>query len=112
MKSTWLIKGIVVTALLVTTACSSLVKEISVNETSSGKQVEILENGSITITLDSNITTGYSWQLTGISDAEVLEKVDNPYESPTNGLLGAGSKEILNLKALKAGTTTLSIVYF
>jgi inhibitor of cysteine peptidase len=102
---------IVVTALLVTTACSKLLNTISVNETSSGKQVEIAVNGTITVTLDSNATTGYSWQLSGISDSSVLEKMNNVYDAPTSGLMGAGGKEVWTFKALTAGKATLSMEY-
>jgi inhibitor of cysteine peptidase len=61
--------------------------------------------------LDSNATTGYSWELKGISDTAVLEKTDNKYEAPTSGLMGAGGKEVWTFKALKTGTTTLSMEY-
>ena len=74
-------------------------------------QVEITAGGSLTITLESNVTTGYSWELKQISDASILQKTDNKYEAPASGLIGAGGKEIWNFKALKAGTTTLSMEY-
>ena len=69
MKSKWLILGTVGVMLLAVTACSSLPKQVSVDESSSGKQTTIAVGGSITVTLDSNVTTGYSWQLTEISDS-------------------------------------------
>ncbi len=112
MKSKWLIIGLVTAALLAMTACSSLPRsQISVDESYSGKQVEILVNGSLTITLESNQTTGYSWELKEINDTSVLQKTDNKYEAPTSGLIGAGGKEVWNFKALKAGKTTLSMEY-
>jgi inhibitor of cysteine peptidase len=111
MKSKWLLLGVIAAAMLVITACSKLPNDVSVNESSSGKQVELFVGGTLTVTLDSNATTGYSWELTGISDTGVLEKTDNKYEAPTSGLMGAGGKEVWTFKALKAGTTTLSMDY-
>lgn len=111
MKSKWLLLGVIAAAMLVITACSKLPNDVSVNESSSGKQVELFVGGILTVTLDSNATTGYSWELTGISDTGVLEKTDNKYEAPTSGLMGAGGKEVWTFKALKAGTTTLSMDY-
>ncbi len=112
MKSKSLFTGLVVIALLVMTACSRVVSQASVNESDSGKQVAIWANGGLlTVTLESNQTTGYSWELKEISDPSVLQKTDNKYETPTSSLVGAGGKEVWTFKALKAGTTTLSMEY-
>ena len=111
MKSKWLLIGLVATVLLVLTACSSLPNQVSVDESSSGKQVEIAVGGSLTVTLESNATTGYSWELKEIGDTNILQKTDNKYVAPTSGLMGAGGKEVWNFKALKAGKTTLSMEY-
>ena len=112
MKSKLLFTGLVVIALLVMTACSRPMSQASVDESDSGKQVEIWANGGLlTVTLESNQTTGYSWELKEISDPSVLQKTDSKYETPTSGLVGAGGKEVWTYKALKAGTTTLSMEY-
>jgi inhibitor of cysteine peptidase len=111
MKSKWLLLGVIAAAMLVITACSKLPNDVSADASSSGKQIEITASGTLTVTLDSNATTGYSWELAGISDTGVLEKTDNKYEAPTSGLMGAGGKEVWTFKALKAGTTTLSMDY-
>ena len=111
MKSKWLLMGLVATVLLVLTACSSLPNQVSADESSSGKQVEIAVGGSLTVTLESNATTGYSWELKEIGDTSILQKTDNKYVAPTSGLIGAGGKEVWNFKALKAGKTTLSMEY-
>lgn len=113
MKIRWLGIGLIVTAIMVAlmTGCSSLPKQVSADASSSGKQVEIGVGGSFTVTLDSNVTTGYSWELKGISDTSVLEKTDNKYVAPTSNLMGASGKEVWTFKALKAGTTTLSMDY-
>ena len=111
MKSKWLLIGLITAVLLAVTACSSPAKQVSVDESSSGKQVKITVGGSLTITLESNVTTGYSWELKQIGDTSVLEKTDNKYEAPISGLIGAGGKEVWNFKTLKAGKTTLNMEY-
>ena len=111
MKSTWLIMGLVTTALLVLTACSTSAKQVSADDSSSGKQIDIAIGGTLTVTLDSNQTTGFSWELKEIGDTNILQKIDNKYVAPTSNLVGAGGKEVWNFKALKAGTTTLSMDY-
>ena len=113
MKIKWLTLGLVITAIMVMVmaGCSSLPKQVSADVSSSGKQVEIAAGGSFTITLDSNATTGYNWELKGISDTAVLEKADNKYEAPASGLMGAGGKEVWTFEAMKAGTSTLTMEY-
>jgi inhibitor of cysteine peptidase len=111
MKIKWLMTGLVVIMLLAVLACASIPKQVPVDESSAGKQVEVAVNGTITVTLDSNATTGYSWQLSGISDNSVLEKTNNVYVAPTSSLIGAGGKEVWTFKALTAGKATLNMEY-
>ena len=111
MKLNWLLIGIIAAAPLVMTACSSSAKQVSADESSSGKQMDIAVGGTLTVTLDSNQTTGYSWGLKEISDTGILEKTDNKYVAPTSSLMGAGGKEVWTFKALAPGTTTLSMEY-
>ena len=68
--------------------------------------------------LQSNITTGFKWELTQNSDMTVLEMVSNTYETalvePKEGeppLVGVGGKEFWNFKALKKGNSLLSMEY-
>jgi inhibitor of cysteine peptidase len=110
-KAAIIVGLIAITIITLMTACSSLLKQVSVDASSSGKQIEIAAGGSLAVTLDSNATTGYSWELKGIGNPAILEKTDNKYEAPTSGLIGAGGKEVWTFKALKAGTTTLSMEY-
>ena len=51
MKSKWLLLGVIAAAMLVITACSKLPKDISVDASSSGKQIEIAASGTLTVTL-------------------------------------------------------------
>ncbi|MDD5288208.1 MAG: protease inhibitor I42 family protein [Dehalococcoidales bacterium] len=111
MKPKWLFIGLVTTALLAMTACSSLPNQVLTDESSSGKQIEIAAGGTLTVTLESNQTTGYSWELKEIGDTDILQKTDNKYEAPNTGLIGAGGKEIWNFKALKEGKSTLTMEY-
>ena len=111
MESRLLFIALITITLLALTACSSPAKQVSVDESSSDKQVEIAAGGSLKVTLESNQTTGYCWELKPIGDTSVLEKVDNKYEAPNTGLIGAGGKEIWNFKALKAGKSSLTMEY-
>ncbi len=73
-------------------------------------------NKKFSIVLESNRTTGYSWQLQKgegdeAFDTEVLELVSTAYEEPDSGLLGAPGEERWTFKALSEGRTRLSFAY-
>jgi inhibitor of cysteine peptidase len=112
MKIKWLLTGIIVVAtMMLTSACTHLPTDVAVSESDSGKQREIVVRGTVTVTLDSNTTTGYSWELTDISDSAVLQKIDSKYEAPNSGLIGAEGKEVWTFKALKDGKATITMSY-
>ena len=111
MKVKWLAVGLFGVALLMLIACSSLPNQIPVDQSFSGKQVKIAVGGTVTVTLDSNVTTGYSWELKEIGDNNVLQKTDNKYIAPTGGAIGAGGQEVWTFKALAPGTSTLTMDY-
>jgi inhibitor of cysteine peptidase len=85
--------------------------DVNVDSSYSGKQVELSVGQTLVVTLASNVTTGYSWSLTGISDESVLQKSGNEYIAPTTNLVGAGGQDVWTFKALKKGTSTISMGY-
>ncbi len=85
----------------------------SIDASYSGKQIEVAAGKTFTITLDSNITTGFSWQLVGNTDEAVVELVNSEYQpsQATQGLMGAGGQEVWTFKALKSGESIISLEY-
>jgi inhibitor of cysteine peptidase len=66
------------------------------------------------IFLCSNPSTGFSWGEPQIGDVTVLQLVDRTYQAPDGASLpvvGAAGGEVLTIRAVAAGTTTLSIQY-
>ena len=96
--------------------CSCSSGPVSVDASYTGKEVQIAAGDSLTVTLDSNPTTGFEWELVEISDQTVLELVESKYEPGEKAkqeppVPGAGGQEIWSFKALKKGETTLSMGY-
>ena len=76
------------------------------------KQVKVGAGGTVTVTLCSNPTTGFEWESARISDQTVLQQTDHRFVSPeAEGLVGAAGKEVWTFKALKKGTSTVSVEY-
>jgi len=80
------------------------------------KEVEVAVDGSLTVTLCANPTTGFLWESAKISDQTVLELVGTKYEPSKEArqdppVSGAGGREIWTFKTLKEGESTISIEY-
>ena len=113
-RGLWMVFGfILVTSVVVGAgaACTGGSNNVNVDSSYSGKQVELSVGQSLVVTLESNATTGYSWALFQNGDDSVLNKTGNEYVAPQTTLVGAGGKEEWTFKALKKGTSAISMGY-
>ncbi|MDD5093552.1 MAG: serpin family protein [Dehalococcoidia bacterium] len=89
-------------------------EQVAVDTSFSGKEIKVKVGQLILVALASNQTTGFKWELISNSDEEVLQKTSYRYEGPKTTeppALGAGGKEVWTFKALKEGTSTISMAY-
>ncbi len=65
---------------------------------------------TMTLSLDSNPTTGYSWT---VSQEPELFRITEEYKENTheNGMVGVGGQQIFTLTPKEAGTTSVTFVY-
>jgi len=78
--------------------------------------VEATSGKEFTISLDSNRTTGYGWQLAKPLDETIVKSVKNDYQSSPKKAgeppkVGVGGKEVWTFKAVKSGKTTIEFKY-
>jgi len=75
--------------------------------------IEVDAGTEFEITLDSNPTTGYEWNLRREPDAAVVEYVGSEYEADeaSEGLDGGGGTETLTFRATDPGSTTIELEY-
>ncbi len=66
---------------------------------------------TIVLTLESNATTGYSWQLTDPVDSKVVKFISDNYVAPESNLVGAGGVEEWTFKAVGKGKTKIKLEY-
>jgi inhibitor of cysteine peptidase len=106
------------TAKLSPTIAVAVNETIFADKSFDGKKISMAPGGSLQVSLESNPTTGFKWELTRISDEGVLEKVSNTFDTPTFKLqegspppVGVGGMEFWNFKALNKGTSILSMEY-
>jgi len=68
------------------------------------------EGQILTIGLDSNPSTGYSWEVAEM-DEKILRQVGESEFKQESTLLGAAGKQIVRFEAVGGGQTTLKLIY-
>ena len=89
-------------------------RQVDFYASDAGKEVEVEVGSLLTVTLESNVTTGFQWQLAENSDDTVLELVGNEYEDPDEAgseAVGASGEEVWKFKAVEKGKGTLVLEY-
>jgi len=66
---------------------------------------------SFSIVLESNKTTGYSWQLGSNSDSNIVHFINTNYNAPSTDMPGQGGKEVWTFKTESPGTVTIVLQY-
>jgi predicted secreted protein len=87
---------------------------VDVNEADNGGQVELELGKLLVVTLESNPSTGYRWELLENNESILKQFGQAEFKSSDAGdspIVGAGGWEIFRFKAVSAGQTTLELVY-
>lgn len=113
---------IVILLFTISTACSYMPKQtLSLSSRDAGKTVTLWINGDLTVTLESDVATGYRWSENAvISNGVFLQQTSHKYQPPAEAIPGRGGQEVWTFKALYTGTypqplnpftTTVSMEY-
>ena len=120
MKSKLILTGAIIALLLLLCACSPASQasvEVSCDDLMNvdhvTRQVEVPVDGTLTVTLCSNPTTGFQWsEKAEIDDQTIVKQTEHEYVAPKQtGVVGAGGKEVWTFKALLKGTTEVAMEY-
>ena len=101
-------------ALFLLTACAETSSAVDLDAANNGVNLETTSGVTINLTLDSNVTTGYSWSFATEPSAGVLKLVSSDYVSPSSSatpILGAGGKQFWKFLTTGRGTTSFKLVY-
>ena len=87
--------------------------EINLSENDSGKNIEVHTGDVIRIVLESNITTGYSWDNADKVDKDILalDSDDDVSDPNPEEMDGVGGNTVIVYRALKPGKTKVDLVY-
>ncbi len=88
------------------------IKNITVTEKENGSQLELKKGDLLTLKLESNPSTGYSWQISG-NNGKLMELMGEPTSEVPEGKLipGGMAYEIFRFKAFASGTNVLDLHY-
>jgi len=122
MKTKLALIGTMVAISLCLWACCPAPKQVAVEASCDdfmklqhiSQEVQVPVDGSLTVTLCSNPTTGFEWESAKISDQTVLQQVDHKFISPESEPPpppGTPGQEVWTFKALKKGESTISMEY-
>ena len=89
-------------------------EEVTLSAKDNGGKVEVDAGQTLVLTLESNPSTGFSWEVIESDDAVLRPKAE-PEFKVTSELdpppPGAGGVEIFRFEAVEAGETLLTLVY-
>ncbi len=80
------------------------------------KQIEVRDGDTVTVIIDSNATTGFSWtEQADISNADILVQTGHQYNAPKDTgdtpVVGAGGTEEWTFKANQTGKVIVNLSY-
>lgn len=87
---------------------------LDVNEADDGGQAELEMGQILVVTLESNPSTGYHWEISKITNSLLVQLGEpefKPADTTEMPMVGTGGWEIFRFKAVRAGQTTLELVY-
>ena len=85
-------------------------KEIKLDASANGRQVELRKGQTLVITLESNPTTGFMWEVVEL-DESILRQMGEAEFQPESEALGAGGTETFRFQAMSPGQAALKLVY-
>ena len=91
----------------------SMGNEINLSMDYNGRQIELTNRQTFNVTLETNPSTGYSWEVVDLNNSiiqEIGEAVSEPNLTEKN-IVGAPVMHTFQFEVINTGRTTLKIVY-
>ena len=93
-----------------TPSTPSISAEVEIDGSANGQQVTIINGQVLIVSLASNPSTGFIWEVSEV-DGAVLQQLGIPrFEAGTTGL-GAEGVQIFEFRSINSGQTELNMVY-
>jgi len=85
--------------------------EVTLTDKDNGSKVQLVPDQKLSVSLESNPTTGYSWRADPLNE-QILKQLGEPtFKADTTGLMGAPGVEVFQFQAVGPGSTPLNMAY-
>ncbi len=108
MPKIFLYSVVLILFIIFITGCVS--KEINFTLNDNGRQIELTKGQSFTISLESQISTGYSWEVF-YQDLGIVQQIGDAKVEQINNVVGGTEIQTFKFKTISRGNTTLNLVY-
>jgi predicted secreted protein len=86
--------------------------ELEVGAADNGRTLELAAGEVLVVSLDSNPTTGYGWEVSEIDEGILSQEGEPVYvQGGAEGMVGAGGVETYRFMASGSGKATLTLIY-
>jgi predicted secreted protein len=99
-----------IVALALTYCAQQNDEAIRITERDDGSSVRLREGQVLTVALEGNPTTGYTWEASSGVES-ILQQQGEPGFEPRSNLPGAGGLVTIEFKAIKQGEGVLRLIY-
>ncbi|MFH0890073.1 MAG: protease inhibitor I42 family protein [Candidatus Aenigmatarchaeota archaeon] len=107
------VKTAAIIAVVAIAASFFIPNEIVLTGADNNKSIEISSGQSFLLGLESNPSTGYTWDITGYSPLILSQTGKAGFSQPEQNpeLVGAPGTQTFHFRGISAGKTTLTLVY-
>ena len=90
---------------------ASLISAEEASYSDPAKTIDVEPCKDFAITLESNKTTGFGWDIASPIDENIIKFISCEYVAAAAGLVGSGGREIWSFRAVYPGKTSISFKY-
>jgi inhibitor of cysteine peptidase len=101
---------LLVIAVMVGGSCPASKGAVTYTNADSGKTIQLKRGSCISIVLEGNPTTGYTWEL-GSKLPPIIKQIKKPEYRSNSKMIGAGGRYTFQFKAIKPGKGIIKLVY-
>jgi inhibitor of cysteine peptidase len=107
MRNILILIAVIVLAAI---ACLAMVP-VHITDSDNGKTIDVMRFRTIKLSLESNPTTGYTWQLISPDERRILRLYYSAYRATPTKLVGVGGHEEWKFRAMSPGTAIVKTIY-
>jgi inhibitor of cysteine peptidase len=97
--------------LVFVSGCGGSETTTEVLQADAAKGVNIAVGEQFDLVLESNETTGFTWQMVEPTDEQVVKKISEEYIESNTGQVGAGGTDHWTFEGAHSGETTIKMEY-